>query len=53
MGIQKKKHPGIVEVIGAGFLREAHAVTRTARRELIDSLDVMSGPRAKDRYRRR
>lgn len=50
---RKKKKAGFAEVIGAGFLREAHAVSRTARRELYDSMDIMSGPKRRCNCRRR
>ena len=50
---RRKKRASLVEVIGGGVLREAHAVTRTARRELYKSLDFMSGGKPRRRKDRR
>lgn len=41
----------MIEVLGAGFLRESYAVAKTAKRELIESTDIMSGPKSRCRGR--
>lgn len=53
MARRKKQRAGMIEILGAGFLRESYAVAKTAKRELIEATDLMSGPKKKtgSRYR--
>lgn len=47
MARRKKQRAGMIEILGGGFLRESYAVAKTAKRELIEVTDFMSGPKKK------
>ncbi len=53
MARRKKERLGVVEILGAGLLREGLALGKTATRELVEATDIMSGPKRNRRGRYR